>query len=40
MKTKNEFSYYLTQFFIEFLANQKNVSQNTIKSYSYDIILT
>lgn len=33
MKTKNEFSYYLTQFFIEFLANQKNVSQNTIKSY-------
>lgn len=30
---KNEFSYYLTQFFVEFLSNQKNVSQNTIKSY-------
>ena len=32
-KNKNDFSFYLTNFFILFLVNQKNVSQNTIKSY-------
>lgn len=32
-KSKNDFSFYLTNFFMIFLVNQKNVSQNTIKSY-------
>ena len=32
-KIKNEFAYYLTNFFTVFLVNQKGVSNNTIKSY-------
>ena len=33
LKEKNDFSFYVTNFFMLFLANQKNVSTNTIKSY-------
>lgn len=32
-KIKNDFAYYLTNFFTVYLVNQKNVSNNTIKSY-------
>lgn len=32
-KNQNEFSYYITHFFLGFLINQKNLSPNTIKSY-------
>lgn len=32
-KTKNDFTYYITNFFMVYLVNQKNVSPNTIKSY-------
>ena len=32
-KVKNDFTYYLTNFFTVYLVNQKNVSNNTIKSY-------
>lgn len=32
-RTQNNFSYYLTMFFTEYLVNQRNISHNTIKSY-------
>ena len=32
-KNKNEISYYITQFFLQYLIKQKNLSFNTIKSY-------
>ena len=32
-KCKSDFAYYLTNFFMLYLVNQKNVSNNTIKSY-------
>lgn len=32
-KNNNDFAYYLTNFFTVYLVNQKNVSNNTIKSY-------
>ena len=32
-RNKNDFAYYLTNFFTSYLVNQKNLSNNTIKSY-------
>ena len=35
MNKKEEFQYYLTRFLAEYMAGQRNLSQNTISSYAY-----
>lgn len=35
MNKKEEFQYYLTRFLTEYMAGQRNLSQNTISSYAY-----